>query len=126
MLEDQVANLLQRYLGNYVRGLNKEALEISVWQEILQKYYELFCYLSINFVRRKLAFGWWKVNYVGAWREETAISGTGWVIRNNSGWFQLGGGRGGVRAASGLAIESMAVREALWAYVEKGASNCGV
>ncbi|XP_031385571.1 uncharacterized protein LOC116199374 isoform X2 [Punica granatum] len=32
MLEDQVANLLQRYLGNYVRGLNKEALKISVWR----------------------------------------------------------------------------------------------
>ncbi|KAF9624988.1 hypothetical protein IFM89_016808 [Coptis chinensis] len=32
MLEDQVANLLQRYLGNYVKGLNKEALKISVWQ----------------------------------------------------------------------------------------------
>ncbi|XP_075505709.1 uncharacterized protein LOC142542773 isoform X1 [Primulina tabacum] len=32
MLEDQVANLLQRYLGNYVRGLSKEALKISVWQ----------------------------------------------------------------------------------------------
>uniref|UniRef100_A0A2N9GNL4 Chorein N-terminal domain-containing protein n=1 Tax=Fagus sylvatica TaxID=28930 RepID=A0A2N9GNL4_FAGSY len=32
MLEDQVANLLQSYLGNYVRGLNKEALKISVWQ----------------------------------------------------------------------------------------------
>ncbi|XWS49634.1 hypothetical protein CRYUN_Cryun12cG0020000 [Craigia yunnanensis] len=32
MLEDQVANLLERYLGNYVRGLNKEALKISVWQ----------------------------------------------------------------------------------------------
>ncbi|KAA8522113.1 hypothetical protein F0562_012573 [Nyssa sinensis] len=32
MLEDQVANLLQRYLGNYVRGLNKEALKISVWK----------------------------------------------------------------------------------------------
>nr|AFN89138.1 vacuolar protein sorting 13 [Mesembryanthemum crystallinum] len=31
MLEDQVAYLLQRYLGNYVRGLNKEALKISVW-----------------------------------------------------------------------------------------------
>ncbi|KAJ8763967.1 hypothetical protein K2173_003749 [Erythroxylum novogranatense] len=31
MLEDQVAFLLQRYLGNYVRGLNKEALKISVW-----------------------------------------------------------------------------------------------
>ncbi|XP_042953951.1 uncharacterized protein LOC122290372 isoform X2 [Carya illinoinensis] len=32
MLEEQVANLLQRYLGNYVKGLNKEALKISVWQ----------------------------------------------------------------------------------------------
>ncbi|PPR99879.1 hypothetical protein GOBAR_AA20785 [Gossypium barbadense] len=32
MLEDQVAYLLQRYLGNYVIGLNKEALNISVWQ----------------------------------------------------------------------------------------------
>lgn len=32
MLEDQVANLLQRYLGNYVRGLSKEALKISVWK----------------------------------------------------------------------------------------------
>ncbi|KAK9266873.1 hypothetical protein L1049_027132 [Liquidambar formosana] len=32
MLEDQVANLLQKYLGNYVRGLNKEALKISVWR----------------------------------------------------------------------------------------------
>ncbi|TQD75366.1 hypothetical protein C1H46_039097 [Malus baccata] len=32
MLEDQVANLLQRYLGDYVRGLNKEALKISVWR----------------------------------------------------------------------------------------------
>lgn len=34
MLEDQVAHLLQRYLGNYVRGLSKEALKISVWQGI--------------------------------------------------------------------------------------------
>ncbi|XP_052211647.1 uncharacterized protein LOC127814276 isoform X2 [Diospyros lotus] len=32
MLEDQVAFLLQSYLGNYVRGLNKEALKISVWK----------------------------------------------------------------------------------------------
>ncbi|KAK1261313.1 hypothetical protein QJS04_geneDACA008707 [Acorus gramineus] len=31
MLEDQVAVLLQKYLGNYVRGLNKEALKISAW-----------------------------------------------------------------------------------------------
>jgi hypothetical protein len=31
-LEDQVAFLLQKYLGNYVRGLNKEALKISVWR----------------------------------------------------------------------------------------------
>ena len=29
-MEDQVAFLLQKYLGNYVRGLNKEALKISV------------------------------------------------------------------------------------------------
>ncbi|XP_060207492.1 uncharacterized protein LOC132635217 [Lycium barbarum] len=32
VLEDQVVYLLQRYLGNYVRGLNKEALKLSVWQ----------------------------------------------------------------------------------------------
>ncbi|XP_073000916.1 uncharacterized protein [Typha latifolia] len=32
MLEDQVAFFLQKYLGNYVRGLNKEALKISVWK----------------------------------------------------------------------------------------------
>ncbi|KAG9142716.1 hypothetical protein Leryth_005471 [Lithospermum erythrorhizon] len=32
MLEDQVTYLLQRYLGNYVRGLSKEALKISVWR----------------------------------------------------------------------------------------------
>jgi len=32
MLEDQVAFLLQKYLGNYVRGLSKEALKISVWR----------------------------------------------------------------------------------------------
>lgn len=54
MLEDQVANLLQRYLGDYVRGLNKEALKISVWQGLFAPlclsafvnfYYEvlLFC-----------------------------------------------------------------------------------
>lgn len=55
MLEDQVANLLQRYLGDYVRGLNKEALKISVWQGLFSPplclsafvkfYYEvlLFC-----------------------------------------------------------------------------------
>ncbi|CAI9773312.1 unnamed protein product [Fraxinus pennsylvanica] len=30
MLEDQVAYLLHRYLGNYIRGRNKEALKISV------------------------------------------------------------------------------------------------
>ncbi|XP_068635813.1 uncharacterized protein [Aristolochia californica] len=32
MLEDQVAFLLQKYLGNYVKGLNREALKISVWR----------------------------------------------------------------------------------------------
>ncbi|KAB2606156.1 RNA-binding protein C25G10.01-like [Pyrus ussuriensis x Pyrus communis] len=53
-------------------------------------------------VWRKLAFGWWK-----------------WLV-------PIGRSRCGVRAASSLAIESMAVREALWAYVEKGACNCGV
>lgn len=31
-MEDQVAFLLQKYLGNYVRGLSKEALKISVWR----------------------------------------------------------------------------------------------
>jgi hypothetical protein len=31
-LEDQVTFLLQKYLGNYIRGLNKEALKISVWR----------------------------------------------------------------------------------------------
>ncbi|ERN15489.1 uncharacterized protein LOC18443778 [Amborella trichopoda] len=31
MLKDQVAFLLQKYLGNYVRGLSKEDLKISVW-----------------------------------------------------------------------------------------------
>eukprot|EP01018_Ginkgo_biloba_P007485 Gb_23775 [translate_table: standard] len=32
MLEDKVAFLLDKYLGNYVKGLSKEALKISVWQ----------------------------------------------------------------------------------------------
>ncbi|KMZ64417.1 hypothetical protein ZOSMA_36G00200 [Zostera marina] len=32
MLEDQVTYLLQRYLGNYVLGLNRETLKISVWK----------------------------------------------------------------------------------------------
>ncbi|KAG9452487.1 hypothetical protein H6P81_005391 [Aristolochia fimbriata] len=32
MLEDQVAFLLQKYLGNYVKGLSREALKISVWR----------------------------------------------------------------------------------------------
>ncbi|RWR80582.1 Pleckstrin domain-containing protein [Cinnamomum micranthum f. kanehirae] len=32
MLEDQVAYLLQKYLGNYVKGLSKEALKISAWR----------------------------------------------------------------------------------------------
>lgn len=44
MLEDQVAYLLQRYLGNYVRGLNKEALKISVWQG------EIVSYFLVEFV----------------------------------------------------------------------------
>ncbi|KAF3782527.1 Vacuolar sorting-associated protein 13C [Nymphaea thermarum] len=32
MLKDQVAFLLQKYLGNYIRGLSADALKISVWQ----------------------------------------------------------------------------------------------
>lgn len=77
-------------------------------------------------VWRKPAIGCLKVNcVVHGDREETMIGGTGWVIRNSAGcgWFQMGGGRGGVRAASCLAIEAVAVkqvREALWACVEKG------
>lgn len=38
MLEDQVAYLLQKYLGNYVLGLSKEALKISVWQGHIYTY----------------------------------------------------------------------------------------
>ncbi|KAL6642664.1 hypothetical protein ACP70R_020845 [Stipagrostis hirtigluma subsp. patula] len=41
MLEDQVAFLLQKYLGNYVRGLSKEALKISVWRAgVSSEYYD--------------------------------------------------------------------------------------
>ncbi len=32
MLEEHVAYYLEKYLGNYVKGLSKEALKISVWQ----------------------------------------------------------------------------------------------
>ncbi|KAH7316123.1 hypothetical protein KP509_21G079300 [Ceratopteris richardii] len=32
MLEEHVAFYLQKYLGNYVKGLSKEALKISAWQ----------------------------------------------------------------------------------------------
>ncbi|KAJ4777649.1 Pleckstrin (PH) domain-containing protein isoform 2 [Rhynchospora pubera] len=32
MLEDYAAILVQKFLGNYVRGINKEALKISAWQ----------------------------------------------------------------------------------------------
>lgn len=49
MLEDQVASLLQKYLGNYVRGLNKEALKISVWKGLL---------ISHSFVNSKTLL-WW-------------------------------------------------------------------
>lgn len=51
-----MAYLLQRYLGNYVRGLNKEALKISVWQGpdrqsfFLSFFYLLFAFLtSVSF-----------------------------------------------------------------------------
>lgn len=32
MLEEQLAFYLDKYLGNYVKGLSKEALKVSVWQ----------------------------------------------------------------------------------------------
>ena len=32
MLKEQIAFLLQKYLGNYVEGLSQEALKISAWQ----------------------------------------------------------------------------------------------
>ena len=32
MLEEQLAFYLEKYLGNYVKGLSKEALKVSVWQ----------------------------------------------------------------------------------------------
>eukprot|EP00850_Spirogloea_muscicola_P002380 SM000009S23509 [mRNA] locus=s9:423530:451441:+ [translate_table: standard] len=32
MLEERVAEILQRYLGDYVQGLSKDALKISVWR----------------------------------------------------------------------------------------------
>lgn len=31
MLEEQLAFYLDKYLGDYVKGLSKEALKISVW-----------------------------------------------------------------------------------------------
>ena len=54
-----MAYLLQRYLGNYVRGLNKEALKISVWQGWIhfillllfpshEFYFRNFCQLSTD------------------------------------------------------------------------------
>lgn len=32
MLEEQLAFYLEKYLGNYVKGLSREALKVSVWQ----------------------------------------------------------------------------------------------
>ena len=32
MFEHQVSELLRRYLGEYVTGLDREALRISVWK----------------------------------------------------------------------------------------------
>lgn len=62
MLEDQVAYLLQKYLGNYVRGFNKEALKISVWNgsnlslihffSFLKFYYEASCVLRSSSLLR--------------------------------------------------------------------------
>ncbi|GFS29229.1 pleckstrin homology (PH) domain-containing protein [Actinidia rufa] len=51
MLEDQVAYLLQRYLGNYVRGLNKETLKISVWKGAQEMGFTAFKAMSIREVR---------------------------------------------------------------------------
>jgi vacuolar protein sorting-associated protein 13A/C len=31
MLEEQLAFYLDKYLGEYVKGLSKEALKVSVW-----------------------------------------------------------------------------------------------
>ena len=42
-----MASLLQKYLGNYVRGLNKEALKISVWQGLILLFHSLL--LNLNF-----------------------------------------------------------------------------
>lgn len=49
MLEDQVASLLQRYLGDYVIGLNKEALKISVWQGLILLFYSLLLNSILKF-----------------------------------------------------------------------------
>ena len=46
MLEDQVAYLLQKYLGNYVKGLSKEALKISAWRGPIRFTFFFFFYLS--------------------------------------------------------------------------------
>ena len=51
MLEDQVAFLLQKYLGNYVRGLNKEALKISVWQGSNRSSIYLIHFFSFFFLK---------------------------------------------------------------------------
>ena len=32
----QVANLLNRYLGNYVEGLNRDSLRVAVWSGVMR------------------------------------------------------------------------------------------
>ncbi|GFS43236.1 pleckstrin homology (PH) domain-containing protein [Actinidia rufa] len=51
MLEDLVAYLLQRNLGNYVRGLNKETLKISVWKGAQEMGFTAFKAMSLGEVR---------------------------------------------------------------------------
>ncbi|RXH74654.1 hypothetical protein DVH24_029375 [Malus domestica] len=62
--------------------------------------------------------GWRGVGHHGKEYKE----GDRCVEETNIGCWKVNcdGGRGGVRAASSLAIEAMKVKEALWACVEKG------
>lgn len=72
MLEDQVAYLLQRYLGNYVRGLSKEALKISVWKgqffspNFIWNYLPTLCFVGGR---------WWRMK--GEWEEVFDLWGYG-------------------------------------------------
>jgi len=51
MLEEQLAFYLEKYLGNYVKGLSKEALKVSVWQG---KYYLLLLAASSQILGDRL------------------------------------------------------------------------